>query len=91
MLFYKVFIYLIPKLSYLKAKKQKIRNLILGWEVEDEVQRGSKYENINKSKLERRKCTAHMEGFGEEGKRRRKGQALTWEEWEKREQRFIER
>lgn len=73
----------------MKAEKQKIRNLILGWEVKDGVQRGSKYENINLSKLERRKCTAHMEGFGGEEKRRRRQQALTWEEWEKREQRLL--
>ena len=32
--------------------------------MKDRIQRGSKYENINLSKLERKTCTAHMEGFG---------------------------
>lgn len=59
----------------MKAEKQKIQNLILGWEVKEGEQRGSKYENINISKLERRKRTAHMEGFRDEGKRRRRQQA----------------
>lgn len=32
--------------------------------MKDRIQRGSKYENINLSKLERKTCTACLEGFG---------------------------
>lgn len=52
------------------------------------VQRGTKYENITLINWKGANAQ-HMEGFGEEVKRRRRQQALTWEEWEKREQHLL--
>ena len=44
----------------MKAEGQNPRNLILDWNVRDGAPRGSEWENINKSKVERRQCTARM-------------------------------
>ena len=52
----------------------------------DEVKRGSKHENTNLNKLERRKCTALLEGLWRgvrgRGERKRSRGSPYLEEWE---------